>query len=562
MTSVVPAQPPGSKPVHAERRPGVPGEELLPKLVTVLRQGYTAVDFRADAIAGLTVAIVALPLSMAIAIASGLGPERGLFAAIIGGFLVSALGGSRYQIGGPAGAFIVIVAGIVERHGYDGLALATGMAGLIMIAIGALRLGTYIRYVPFPVVVGFTAGIALIIFASQLKELLGLKMTAEPAALPAKLLAIWGALPTASPAAIAMSLLSIGVIVALRRLRPEWPGMLIAVVATASIVALFRLDMTTIGSRFGGIPSMLPVPSLPPVDLARVQTLMPDAIAIALLGSIESLLSALVADTMSGGRHRSDAELIGQGTANIGSILFGGLVVTGTVARTATNVRAGGRTPVSGMLHALYLLAFMLIAAPAASYIPLAALAGVLAVVAWNMAEPGTIAALMRASRGDAAMVLATFLLTITVDLTIAILAGIAIGGLVVLKRLADAVELETGVPPIYRDDVPASTEQDVVVYRMAGALFFGVTARLGRTLDSLGGKPKRIVFDFTDVTVVDSSAAAILQDFAERRYHAGARIEIAGASRGVRQQLLRAGVRRPVARFVPSTYLPTGGAH
>jgi SulP family sulfate permease len=544
----------GPSPIRAPTPgPGVsPWVDLTPKLVSVLARGYTAADLRADALAGLTVAIVALPLSMAIAIASGLPPERGLYAAIVGGLLVSALGGSRHQIGGPAGAFIVLVAAIVERHGVDGLVIATAMAGVMMAAIGLLRLGTYIRYVPFPVVVGFTAGIALIIFVSQIKELLGLELAAEPAALIPKLAAIWAALPTVDVRAVAISALAIGIIVGLRRIRPRWPALLIAVAATAAVVAVTGLDVATIGSRFGGIPQTLPVPTFPAVDLARLQALLPDAIAIALLGAIESLLSALVADTMSGGRHRSNVELIGQGVANIAAVVCGGMTVTGTVARTATNVRAGGRTPVAGMLHAVYLLAFVLLAAPLAAHVPLAALGGVLAVVAWNMAEVGTVAALVRASRGDAAMVGVTLVLTIAVDLTIAILAGIAIGALVVLKRLADDVAVEAPS----EDAVPGATAPTAageVVYRLSGALFFGVTARLGRTLDRSGGQPRRIVLDVREVTIVDSSAAAILADFTARQARAGTHVVVRGASRRVRQQLIRAGLRRPAVRYVQS---------
>ena len=349
-------------------------ELFTPKLLTLLREGYSAADLRADALAGLTVAIVALPLSMAIAIGSGLSPDKGLFTAIVGGFLISALGGSRFQIGGPAGAFIVLIAGIVERQGYDGLVLATLMAGLILIAGGFLRLGTYIKYIPFPVTVGFTAGIAVIIFASQLKELLGLSVDHEPAALLPKLEAIWANAATVKPATVALSLFAIGIIVGLRRVRPKSPGMLIAVGLTALLAAMLHLDVVTIGSKFGEVPRTLPLPSLPNFELAKMRALFPDALAIALLGAIESLLSAVVADGMTGRKHRSNCELVAQGAANIGSVIFGGMCATGTIARTATGVRAGARGPVAGMLHAVYILLFMLVAAPLAAYIPLASL--------------------------------------------------------------------------------------------------------------------------------------------------------------------------------------------
>jgi sulfate permease, SulP family len=371
---------------RAMRKPSF-AELYTPKLVTLLREGYRLRDLRADAIAGLTVAVVALPLSMAIAIACDLSPERGLYTAIVGGFFVSALGGGRFQIGGPAGAFIVLIFSIVERQGYDGLVIATMMAGAMMLAVGFLRWGTYIKYIPYPVTVGFTAGIAVIIFASQIKELLGLDLAREPAALVPKLIALAAAIGTMQPMTVAMSILAAAVILMLRRLRPNWPGILIAVALCAGLTRLLHLDVATIGSRFGGVPRTLPSPALPAFDLARIWMLLPDAFAIALLGSIESLLSAVVADGMTGRRHRSNCELVAQGFANIFAPIFGGMPVTGTIARTATNVRAGARGPVAGMLHALYVLLFMLIAAPLAAYIPLASLGAILAVVAWSMAE-------------------------------------------------------------------------------------------------------------------------------------------------------------------------------
>ncbi|MDX5350177.1 MAG: sodium-independent anion transporter, partial [Paracoccaceae bacterium] len=362
--------------------------EYLPKLLTVWREGYGLADLRADALAGLTVAIVALPLSMAIAIASGVGPERGLYTAIVGGFLVSALGGSRYQIGGPAGAFIVLVAACVMQTGLSGLILATFLSGFVLIAAGALRLGTYIRYIPYPVTVGFTAGIAVIIFASQLREMFGLTLPgAEPGEIIEKVRALWAARGTVTWAAVAVAGLTAAVILGLRHLRPHWPGMLIGVALASVAAAALSLPVETIGTRFGALPQMLPVPALPDLSLAAMQAALPWALSFALLGAIESLLSAVVADGMSGARHRSNAELVAQGLANIGSALFGGFCVTGTIARTATNVRAGSRGPISGMLHALFILVFLLVAAPLAAYIPLAALAGVLAVVAWGMAE-------------------------------------------------------------------------------------------------------------------------------------------------------------------------------
>jgi len=532
---------------------------FTPKLVTVLREGYGLQHLRADAIAGLTVAIVALPLSMAIAIASGVSPDRGLYTAIVGGFLISLLGGSRFQIGGPAGAFIVLVAATVALHGIDGLVLATFMSGLILLAIGFLRLGTFIKYIPFPVTVGFTAGIAVIIFASQIRELLGLTLTGEPGPLLPKLAALWRALPTASPAAIALSGLTIGVILAVRRFRPHWPGMLIAVALAAVAAALVGLPVDTIGSRFGGIPSSLPAPALPDLSPARILEMLPSAMSFALLGGIESLLSAVVADNMSGRRHRSNCELVAQGVGNMASALFGGFCVTGTIARTATNVRAGARGPVAGMLHAVFLLLFMLVAAPLAAYIPLAALAGVLALVAWNMFEKREFAALVRASWGDAVVVLSTFLLVVFRDLTEGILVGFGLGVLLFLHRMAQAVEVQTGLPLIAedqadRDGVPYDPSQasdpDILVHRISGAFFFGSAATVAIALDHLAERPKAFILDFSAVPLLDSTAASTLESFVRKAERRGATVHIAGAMPGVRRVLMTHGVRPPHVQF------------
>ncbi|HTI66730.1 MAG TPA: SulP family inorganic anion transporter [Caulobacteraceae bacterium] len=396
----------------------------MPKLATAFAEGYGLDTLRRDAMAGLTVAIVALPLSMAIAIASGVSPDRGLYAAIVGGFLVSALGGSRFQIGGPAGAFIVLVAATVARFGVDGLMLTVFLSGLMLTLVGVLRLGALIRLIPHAVTVGFTAGIAVTIAASQLKDFAGLTLSGpEPGPLAPKLAALVHALPGLSWPSALLAIGVVGVIVGLRRWRPALPGMLVAVAAAAAAAALLHLPVETVGSRFGGIPSGLPMPHLPAFTLAKVLAVLPAALSFTLLGGIESLLSAVVADGMGGGKHRSNMELVAQGIANVASSLFGGICVTGTIARTATNVRAGGRSPVAGMLHSVFLLAFMLLAAPAASYVPVSALAGVLAVVAWNMCEKAEVVRLMKHWR-SAAVLLATFLLTILHDLTAGIAAG------------------------------------------------------------------------------------------------------------------------------------------
>jgi SulP family sulfate permease len=398
-----------------------------PKLHTTLVDGYGLADLRHDAIAGLTVAIVALPLSMAIAIASGVSPERGLYTAIVGGFLVSALGGSRFQVGGPAGAFIVLVSATVAKFGIDGLILTVFLSGLMLTLLGVLRLGSLIRHIPHSVTVGFTAGIAVTILASQMKDLFGLRLTGpEPGPVIPKLAALAHAWRSASLPAFCLALAVIVIAVGVRRARPLWPAMLIAVSAASIATVALRLPLETIGSRFGGIPHGLPLPHLPTVTPQRVLAVLPAALSFTLLGGIESLLSAVVADGMTGRRHRSNMELTAQGIANVASSLFGGISVTGTIARTATNVRAGARSPVAGMLHAVFLLAFMVVAAPLASYVPVSALAGVLVLVAWNMAEKPGIALLLRDWR-TGAVLLTTFGLTVARDLTTGIACGCAL---------------------------------------------------------------------------------------------------------------------------------------
>ena len=537
-------------------------ELFTPKLLTVLREGYGVRDLRADAIAGLTVAVVALPLSMAIAIASGVSPERGLYTAIAGGFVVSLLGGSRFQVGGPAGAFIGLVAGVVERHGYDGLALATILAGLILIAVALLRAGTYIKYIPYPVTVGFTAGIAVIIIASQIRELLGLRLAREPAELVPKLIALRGALPTIHWPTVAIAAFSVGVILLVRRFRPHWPAFLIAVAAAAIICAVFPLDIATVTSRFGEMPRMLPSPALPTFSVEKLQAVAPDAVAIALLGAIESLLSAVVADGMTGRRHRSNCELAAQGVANIASIIFGGICTTGLVARTATNVRAGARGPIAGIFHSGYVLLFLLVAAPLVAYVPLAALGAVLAVVAWNMTEREELWSLLRGSRGDAAVLLATFFLTIFVNLITGIAVGVVMGALLFLHRMAEAVEInaghalddvadDTGQRTPYRSEDAADPE--IMVYRINGAFFFGATARILPVLERMGETPHVFVLDFTDVPLIDTTAARALVGFVGKLNRGGTKVYFAAARPKVRRTLNQAGLKPPLVLYAAS---------
>lgn len=537
-------------------------ELFTPKLVTVLREGYRLAHIRADAVSGLTVAIVALPLSMAIAIASGATPAQGLYTAIVGGFFVSALGGSRFQVGGPAGAFIVLVAAAVGKLGMDGLLLAVMLSGVILLLVGFLRLGTYIKFIPYPVTVGFTAGIAAIIAASQIKDLLGLTLPVpEPGSFLDKLPVLWASLPTTDATTVAIAGATIAGIAGLKRWRPNWPGMLIAVGGAAAAAGLLHLPVETIGTRFGGIPQGFPLPALPSISFARIQDVLPSAFAFALLGAIESLLSATVADGMTGRRHRSNCELVAQGFANIASGLFGGICVTGTIARTAANVRAGAHGPISGMLHSVFLLLFIVAAAPLASFIPLASLAGILTVVAWSMIEKHAFAILIRASRGDALLLMSTFLLTLLRDLTEAIMVGFAIGSILFIHRMSEATRIATHAPLIPDDrpdseaprepyDEAAAADRDVVVYRISGAFFFGAAASIGSVLDRISDRYRVLIVDFTAVPFLDSTAANTIVGLARKAERRGARLYLTGTSPAVRQDLIAHGLKPPLASY------------
>jgi SulP family sulfate permease len=406
---------------------------MQPKILTTMK-GYTPALLVADAVAGLTVAMVAIPLSIAIAIASGADPAKGLVTAIIGGLLISLLGGSRVQIGGPTGAFIVVVFGVIAAHGYDGLVLATLMAGVILIVAGWIRIGNLVAYVPEPVVNGFTIGIAIIIAASQINDFLGLGLTGVPADFLPKMQALWAARDKLNLTALATGGAALALIIALRRLFPRLPGLIVAVGLVSAAVALAGWPVDSIASRYGDLPRGLPLPALPDITLAKALAVLPSALVIAFLAAIESLLSAMVADRMIGGQHRPNAEVSAQGWANLGSALFGGMPATGAIARTATNVRAGGKTPVAGVLHAVFILVIMLVAAPLAGYLVMPALAGLLLITAWNMSEPHKWREYMAAPWEERGLLLVTLVLTVVADLTIAIGAGVALGLLLRLR--------------------------------------------------------------------------------------------------------------------------------
>ncbi|MBV7410127.1 SulP family inorganic anion transporter [Maritimibacter sp. DP1N21-5] len=415
---------------------------MTPKLVTTLK-AYSWPLALADLGAGVTVAMVALPLSLAIAIASGAPPATGLVTAIVGGFLISALGGSRVQIGGPTGAFIVVVSAIVVDHGFDGLVIATLMAGIILVIAGLARAGSLVAYIPEAVINGFTIGIAIIIGTSQLKDLLGLDMAVVPADFLPKMAALWAARSTISWPVLATGVVTMGLIVLLRRLFPRLPGLILAVGAVSALALAAGLPVDTIEARFGALPRGLGMPKLPAMDMARIVELLPSAFVIAFLAGIESLLSAVVADRMIGGRHRPNAEVLAQGAANIGAALFGGLPATGAIARTATNVRAGGRTPVAGIVHALTVLIVTLVAAPLVGALVMPALAGLLMLTAWNMAEPHKWKSYLAGSRSDVALLLITLVLTVVADLTVAISVGVALGLGLRLRRSASPVDYD-----------------------------------------------------------------------------------------------------------------------
>jgi SulP family sulfate permease len=501
------------------------GQSFTPKLLTVLREGYTRADFRHDAFAGLTVAIVALPLSLALAIAAGSTPDKGLITAIIAGFLISAFGGSRVQIGGPTGAFVVVVFNVIAKHGYDGLLIATALAGLMLIAAGLARLGTWVKYIPQPVITGFTAGIALVIFSSQVRDLLGLTMTSVPADFIEKWTAYARALPSINHAALGIAAGALASILLLRRYAPRQPGFLIAVVLASVAAYAFGLDVATIGSRFGDLPSTLPAPHLPDVSWEQVKAVLPSAFTIAFLAGVESLLSAVIADGMTGRRHRSNCELVAQGIANFSSTLFGGLPATGALARTATNVRSGARSPIAGMLHAAFLLVFMLALGPLIKLIPLASLAAVLVIVAWNMSEIDHFRHYMRAPVGDRAILLLTFVLTVLIDLTVAIGVGVVLAALMFMHRMAEIGALRNHVPLDDEDDSSVSDTAahrvrlpaGVEVFELRGPLFFGVADHLLDLLRPTGPQPRAYVLDLRDVPLVDATGAAALRDFADR---------------------------------------------
>ncbi|HEY2806543.1 MAG TPA: sulfate permease [Gemmatimonadales bacterium] len=502
---------------------------LLPKLVTTLKT-YDREQFLRDLTAGVIVGIVALPLAIAFAIASGVTPEQGLYTAIVAGFLISLLGGSRVQIGGPTGAFVVIVYSIVQRYGYDGLALATMMAGVILVVLGAARMGRTIKFIPFPVTIGFTTGIALIIFTSQIKDLLGLRMGPVPADFVDKLRVYWAHIGSMNPSAAAVALLTLAIMAVWPRISRRIPGPFAALLLVSMVVRAIGLDVETIGTRFGVIHAALPMPALPfhatTLQWTDLRALIQPAIAIALLAAIESLLSAVVADGMIGSRHRSNAELVAQGVANFISPLFGGIPATGAIARTATNVKNGGRTPVAGLVHAVTLLLIVLFFGRWVGFIPMAVLAAILVVVAWHMSEWRTFIAEARgAPRSDVLVMLATFGLTVMVDLTVAIEVGMVLAAFLFMKRMAEVtnVSVITGALGDESDDGDANAAfrrqipADVQVYEINGPFFFGAAETFKETVGIVADPPKVLIIRMRNVPAIDSTAMRALRELHRR---------------------------------------------
>lgn len=491
---------------------------FVPKLFTTLRN-YNREQFVGDLTAGIIVGVVALPLAIAFGIASGVSPEKGLITAIIAGFLISALGGSRVSIGGPTGAFVVIIYDIVQQHGIAGLTIATIMAGVMLILMGLAHFGSVIKFIPHPVVVGFTSGIAVIIFTSQIKDFLGLRMENVPADFIEKIHAYSSVIDTINPAALCIGAGSLLIITLWPKLSRKIPGSLVALIAATAAAHLLHLDVETIGSRFGSIPSTIPTPSLPSLDLATIKSLVAPATTIALLAAIESLLCAVVADGMIGGRHRSNMELVAQGAANIASGLFGGIPATGAIARTATNVRNGGRTPVAGIVHAVVLLLIMLFFGRWATLIPLSALAAVLVVVAYNMSEWRSFKSLLKNPRSDVIVLLTTFFLTVIFDLTIAIEVGIVLAVFLFMHRMATVTNVGVVTRELSdrdEEDLNAiatrTVPEDVEVYEIHGPFFFGAAYKFEEAMMVVERQPKVRIIRMRDVPAMDSTGLHVLE--------------------------------------------------
>ena len=503
-----------------------------PKLFDTLK-GYNRPQFSKDVMAGLIVGIVALPLAIAFAIASGVSPEKGLYTAVIAGFIISAMGGSRVQIGGPTGAFIVIVYGIVETHGINGLIIATFMAGVMLIIMGFARLGAIIKFIPHPLIVGFTSGIALIIFSSQMKDFFGLQMGTVPADFFEKWKSYIHYFQSINFQAVLIAVSTVVIVFLWPKVTHKIPGSLIAIIVTTASVQLLHLPVETIGSKFGNIPSSLPTPAIPELDFSTIKNLVQPAFTIALLGGIESLLSAVVADGMIGGNHKSNVELVAQGTANIFSSIFGGIPATGAIARTATNVKNGGRTPVAGIVHALTLLLIMTFIGKWAALIPMATLAGILVVVAYNMSEWESFTSIVKGPRSDAAVLLVTFLLTVIVDLTVAIEIGMILAVFLFMRKMIKFSDVSVLVKGFQENDNEQDNEaivnyeipDQIEVFEITGPLFFGAAYKFKDAMKFIERPPKILIIRMRQVPIIDATGIKTIREVYKESKHRGTRL-------------------------------------
>ncbi len=520
-------------------------KEFTPKLFETLGGGYKKEDFFADALSGLTVAIVALPLAMAIAIASDVPPSAGIFTAIVAGFFISAFGGSRYQIGGPTAAFAVTVATVISKHGYDGLVLATFMAGVMLIIFGLLRGGAVIKFIPYPVLTGFTSAIALLIFFTQLKDFFGLQISSVPPDFIGRLEAYIEHLGTFNPYSVLLGLASIAVIVFFQKKFHKIPGPLIVVIVGTFAVWAFNLPVETIEARFGSLPSFLPAPSLPSFSLQKMQAVLPDAITIAVLAGVESLLSAVIADSMSGDKHKSNTELIAQGGANIASVVFGGIAATGAIARTATNIKSGAKSPLSGVFHALWLAVFMALLAPLIVKTPLAVLSAILMVIAWNMSEIKHFKSIFKAPRSDVAVLLTTFILTVTVDLNFAIQAGISLASILFIAKITEATEVKVSLPDGYDKDATSNKTipDGVEVFEITGPIFFGIADKIKETLDIVKDRPKVLILRMRYVSVLDATGIHAIEELLGKLQKEGTSLVLSGVKENIKKALDKSGL-------------------
>jgi SulP family sulfate permease len=529
----------------------MPQSKLEPKLITVLKEGYSLTQLRQDVIAGLIVGIVALPLAIAFAIASGVKPEQGLYTAVIAGFIISALGGSRVQIGGPTGAFIVIVYEIVHQYGYEGLATATLMAGVLLVIMGFARLGAVIQFIPYPLTIGFTSGIALIISVTQARDFLGLQMATVPGDFMEKCVAYYEHFSTWNPEASGIGLFTVAIVWFWPRITRRVPGSLIAIFGTTAIVHGLGLSVETIGSRFGAVPSSLPMPHLPNLEWDHVKQLFSPALSIALLGGIESLLSAVVADGMTGRRHRSNMEIIAQGVANIASPIFGGIPATGAIARTATNIKSGGRTPIAGIVHAFTLLYIMVFVGKWAALIPLATLAGILLVVAYNMSEWRLFVKLLRSPKSDVAIMLNSFLLTVLVDLTIAIQVGVVLSAFLFMRRMSEVTQIGYTTMATEEEDDPTDPNaigqrtipDGVAVFEVYGSFFFGAAEKFKTAITQIEKQPRVLILRLRHVLAIDATALRAVEDLYERIRNGGGILLLSGIHAQPLVALERAGL-------------------